>query len=218
MEKAETRAEICHPATAVVLWLFFIAAASSDAVSGLIMLTIIVLPGIMLIPDGLRHFRRYVRRSRWLLLVLLLVHSYSLPGAPVLAGLGAFSPSQPGLHGALMQIWRLLLILASLSVLMTHLTRPSLLAGLYRLFIPLRRLGMEPERLAVRIWLTLDYAERFLDDAQHPDFRQRLGQMFSMPVLDAAQLQPLVLIEHTFGRSDILCILGAVCAEIWLKY
>ncbi len=215
MEKAENRGEICHPATAVVLWLFFMAAASSDAVSGLIVLTIIVLPGIM--SGGLPYFTRYVRRSRWLLLTMLLVHSYSLPGAPVMAGLGSFSPSQPGLYGALTQIWRLLLILASLSVLMTHLTRASLLTGLYRLFIPLRGLGIEPERLAVRIWLTLDYAESFLNDGRHLNFRQRLGQMFSMPELDAAQMQPLVLTEQTFGRIDIMCILAAICAELWLK-
>ncbi|MHB0990740.1 MAG: energy-coupling factor transporter transmembrane component T family protein [Burkholderiales bacterium] len=191
------------------------AAASTDAVSGLIALTIIVLPAI--IPGSLPHFIRYVRRSRWLLLTMLLVHSYSLPGAPVMAGLGSFSPSQPGLYGALTQIWRLLLILASLSVLMTHLTRASLLTGLYRLFIPLRRLGIEPERLAVRIGLTLDYAESFLNDGRHLNFRQRLGQMFSMPVLDAAQMRPLVLTEQTFGRVDIMCILAAICAEIWLK-
>ena len=206
---------MCHPATAVVLWLFFTAAASSVAVPGLIILTLVILPGLAL--GSLRQFARYVRRSRWLLLVLLLVHAYSLPGTPVWSQLGAYGPSQPGLYGALVQIWRLLLILASLAVLMTRLTRVSLLSGLYRLFTPLRSLGVEPERLAVRIWLTLDYAEGLLNDARQLSFMQRIEEMFSLPVLTAEQMQPLVLTERNFSWADYMCFLGAIFAGIWLR-
>ena len=215
MQQAENRRNLCHPATAIVLWLFFMTAASSVAVSGLIALTIVILPGLLL--GSLRQFMRYVRRSRWLLLVLLLVHAYSLPGTPVLSLWAAYSPSLSGLYGALIQTWRLLLILASLAVLMTHLTRQSLLSGLYRLFTPLRGLGVEPERLAVRIWLTLGYAEDFLQDARHQRFRQRLEKMFSLPTLAAEQMQPLVLADRNFKWADYLCFLGAMTAGIWLR-
>lgn len=215
MKRAENRPDMCHPATAVVLWLFFMTAASTTGVSGLIVLTIVILPGLIL--GSLQQFARYVRRSRWLLLVLLLVHAYSLPGTPVLSELGTYGPSQSGLYGALVQMWRLLLILASLAVLMTRLTRASLLSGLYRLFTPLRSLGVEPERLAVRIWLTLGYAEALLNDARQLSFMQRIDQMISLPVLTAEQMQPLILTERNFSWADYMCFLGAIFAGIWLR-
>ncbi|MHB1678301.1 MAG: hypothetical protein ACYCSS_12350 [Sulfuriferula sp.] len=215
MESTEVKRDICHPATAVVLWLFFMISASSVDVRGLTALTALVSLG--LIRRTRQQFLRYVRRSRWLLLVLLLVHAYSLPGAPILSQLGVYSPSQPGLYGALIQTWRLLLILASLAVLMTRLTREALLSGLYRLFTPLRYLGVEPERLAVRIWLTMGYAEGLMHDTRHLTFKQRIEQMFCLPPVPDEQMQALVLPEHTFNWTDYMCLLGAMTVGIWLR-
>ncbi len=215
MKQAENSRSPCHPATAIVLWLFFMTTASSVGGSGLIVLTIVVLGGMT--NGGLRQFVRYVRRSRWLLLVLLLVHAYSIPGTRMFTGLGPLGPSQSGLYDAMTQIWRLLLILASLAILMTQLTRTALLSGFYRLFTPLRWLGVPPERLAVRIWLTLGYAEDFLNDARRLDFRQRMERLFRLPALDAERMQPLVLSEKSFDWVDYMCILAAVSAGIWLR-
>jgi len=44
--------------------------------------------------------------------------------------------------------------------LLQSCTRNSLLAGLYVLMRPFSILGFNPDRIAVRLWLTLQYAEQ----------------------------------------------------------
>ena len=205
----------CHPATAVVLWLFFMVWVTWIGVFGLVVMTVLLLPGFARATR--QQFIRYVRRSRWLLLILLLVHAYSLPGVPLWSQLGVYGPSQAGLYGGLIQTWRLLLILAALAILMTRLSRTSLLLGLYRLFEPLRYLGAKPERIAVRIWLTLGYAEGLIHETRGVTFRQRMEQLFSLPPVTQETMQPLILPEHVFSWIDLLCVLVALVLGIWLK-
>jgi energy-coupling factor transport system permease protein len=57
------------------------------------------------------------------------------------------------------QLTRLLAALAGLAILLERLHRQQLIAGLYTLFVPLQWLGLSRERLAVRLALTLHYAE-----------------------------------------------------------
>ncbi len=216
MNRSERSRVLCHPATAVMLWLFFMIAASSVDVRGLTVLSLLLSLGFARRTG--KQFLRYVRRSRWLLLVLLLVHAYSLPGAPWLSQLGSYGPSEVGLQAALVQTWRLLLILAALAVLMTRLTREALLCGLYRLFTPGRYVGIEPERIAVRIWLTLSYAEALMHETGRLSFRQRIEQMFSLPAVSIEQMQPLVLPEQDFNWVYYACLLAAMAAGIWLKH
>lgn len=101
-----------------------------------------------------------LRRARWLLLSLLLIYSYATPGDPALPALGSLSPSLQGLHGGAMQAWRLALLLATLALLLHACSRENLLSGIYILLRPFRPLGLDPERVAVRLWLTLYYAEQ----------------------------------------------------------
>ena len=184
-------------------------------VPGLVVMTVLLLAGFA--RPTRQQFARYVRRSRWLLLILLVVHAYSLPGTPLLSRLGVYGPSQIGLYSGLIQTWRLLLILASLAILMTRLSRTALLLGLYRLFEPLRHLGVKPERIAVRIWLTLGYAEGLMHETRGVSFKQRIEQLFKLPPLAPETMQPLILPEHAFGWTDLLCVLAAIVLGIWLK-
>ena len=215
MPSTDSRRTIFHPATAVVLWLFFMVLMTWLTVPGLAVMTVILLPGF--VSRTRQQFSWYVRRSRWLLLILLLVHAYSLPGPPLWVQLGKLGPSLIGLSSGLIQTWRLLLILASLAILMTHLTRESLLSGLYRIVTPLRYLGFPPERLAVRIWLTMRYAEGLMHEHKDATFKQRIAQLFCLPALAADALQPLILPDDNFNWIDYACLFGALALGIWLK-
>ena len=64
-----------------------------------------------------------------------------------------------GLADGVLQLTRLLAALAALAILLDRLHRQQLIAGLYALFAPLQWLGLSRERLAVRLGLTLHYAE-----------------------------------------------------------
>lgn len=106
-----------------------------------------------------RKLVQLLRRTRWIMLSLLLVYAYSIPGQSVSDGLGVFSPSYEGLADGMLQLSRLLAALAGLALLLDYLHRPQLIAGLYDLFVPLQWIGLSRERFAVRLALTLHYAE-----------------------------------------------------------
>ena len=58
-----------------------------------------------------------------------------------------------------LQLCRLAFTLASLAILLNLLPRQQLISGLYVLTYPLRYVGLSRERLAVRLALTLQYAD-----------------------------------------------------------
>jgi energy-coupling factor transport system permease protein len=91
---------------------------------------------------------------------LILVYAFATPGAAVLPHLGAYSPSHEGLVSGGIQALRLAVLLASLAVLLAAIPRDRILAGLYFLLRPLARMGVDVDRVAARIWLTLHYAEQ----------------------------------------------------------
>ena len=99
-----------------------------------------------------------VRRTRWIMLSLLLIYAYSTPGQALPESLGAFGPTREGLADGVLQLVRLLAALAGLAILL-RLHRQQLISGLYTLFAPLQWLELSRERFAVRLALTLHYAE-----------------------------------------------------------
>lgn len=100
-----------------------------------------------------------VWRTRWLMLVMVLGYAYSLPGPAALAWLGDSSPSVPGLSQGALQALRLLVLLAWLDVLVLRLPAGELMGALHTLLHPLRRLSLDPDRVALRLGLTLGAIE-----------------------------------------------------------
>jgi len=117
---------------------------------------------------------RLLRRTRWLLAVLLLTYAYTLPGALLWPSLGWASPGVEGLQQGALRAGRLVLMLAGLAVLLVCTSRPRLIYGLYALARPLTWLGFDRRAFAVRLGLTLDYVEhtpkpaRWLDALRAP--------------------------------------------------
>lgn len=147
-----------HPATKILLWLGFAVAVQNFDPAMLGVASALAALALLLTraPAGLGM----LRRSRWLLLSLALVYAFATPGDPVLPALGTFSPTVQGVLGGGIQAWRLALLLATLALLLHTCPRENLLSGIYILLKPYRFLGVDPERIAVRLWLTLRYAEQ----------------------------------------------------------
>ena len=201
-----------HPATAIVLWLFFVVWLEFVRPPALGVAALALLPWLQ--GATLTQFLRYLRRTRWLLLSLLVIYAYTLPGENVSSMLGSFSPSVQGLqHGAL-RIARMILLLAALSILMTHITRTGLLLGIYRILRPLQWLGVDVERIAVRLWLTLHYAEAALGNMQKINMKQRLGALQLNEALPADAQPHIELPDQTMGWTDYLCLLLALVVAI----
>jgi len=102
------------------------------------------------------HLSHLFRRSRWLLLTVLILFGWLTPGTPVPGVPGA---SQEGLLLAAENLARLSIALATVAVLLTVLAPAALVAGLRALLRPLGMLGLSRDRLAVRLALTLEEVE-----------------------------------------------------------
>lgn len=117
---------------------------------------------------------RLLRRTRWLLLVLLVSYAYTLPGTAWWPTAGWLSPSVEGVQQGVLRAARLVLMLAGLAVLLATTPRPRLVYGLYTLARPLTWLGLDRRAFAVRLGLTLDYVDtlpltpRWLDALREP--------------------------------------------------
>ena len=146
-----------HPAAQIVTWCLLV------AILQLLNLEILLASaGIILLPAMLasgRKLMQLLRRTRWIMLSLLLVYGYSTPGRPLWETIGIFSPSREGLLDGVVQLARLLSALAALAILLDRLHRQQLIGGLYTLLAPLKLIGMSRERVAVRLALTMHFAE-----------------------------------------------------------
>lgn len=150
---------VFHPATKILLWLALAIALQSLDFIALTSLSI-VMGGLFLAGRNLGAVLRMVRRVRWLLFSLLMIYAFVTPGDMVFPALGVWSPSLQGLHDGALQAWRLVLLVSALGLLLQSCPRENLLSGLYVLMRPFGFLGLNAERVAVRIWLTLEYVEQ----------------------------------------------------------
>ncbi len=153
-----------HPAALILLWIFLAVAVQSLSAKLLALLGVLLAAVVLKWSAG--RLRVLLRRTRWIMLSLLLVYGYVTPGESLWTQIGLFSPTQQGLLDGLLQLSRLVSMLAALSVLLAVLPRERLVGGLYTLARPLAWVGLSRERLAVRLALTLHYAESSMTDAR----------------------------------------------------
>ena len=189
-----------HPAAQILTWCLFVA-----IMQFLTLEILLVAAGFVLLFALLRSAHKLMqllRRTRWIMLSLLLIYAYSTPGQPLLNALGIFSPSREGLSDGVLQLTRLLAALAGLAILLDRLHRQQLIAGLYTLFAPLQLIGVSRERVAVRLALTLHYAEVAMLRETHT-WQDNLRSLFE-PHDETSKQMELTL--YRFGISDGLLV------------
>lgn len=202
---------LIHPATKILLWLGFALAVQGLEFTVLSLVSVLVILWLVL-AGGLSEALFMLRRARWLLLSLLLIYAFATPGDLLFPMLGSFSPSFQGLHGGTLQAWRLALLLVALALLLHSCPRESLLSGLYVLMRPFRVIGLNPERVAVRLWLTLHYARQQsrqkmqawrdeLHSALDPAPDAALHVALELPVFTWRDVMALVLATFMLGAA-----------------
>lgn len=102
------------------------------------------------------RFGRLVRRMWVLLLVLCIVMLWQTPGTLLWPLWDGFSPTREGVLQAGEQAARLLSTVAVVAILMQRLRPAEVVVGLMGLLTPLRYLGLDTVRMAIRIQLVLD--------------------------------------------------------------
>lgn len=143
-----------HPASRILIYLLAALAIPGLPFFLLPMLLVLALSVDFLRPSS-RQPWRLIWRTRWLLLVLLFGYAYNLPGEPAMAWLGAASPTLEGLTRGGQQALSLLVLLLWLDVLVLRLPTATLMAGVYTLLRPFTRIGLDVQRAALRLGLTL---------------------------------------------------------------
>lgn len=188
-----------HPATLILLGLGALVVASSHDGTPLF-LGGLALTLLALAVSG-RHLSLLLRRSRWLLLAMLVMFGWLTPGTPLANIPGA---SLEGLLLAADNVARLLIALATVALLLKALPVPELVTGMRSLMAPLVLFGIPRDRIAVRLALTLNAVESSRNSESH-----ERGCMVSSLILPAP----------TPGMTDLLVsgLAGALVLAGWLS-
>lgn len=158
--------------------------------------------------------RLMLRRTRWLLVTMWLIFTFSTPGEYVPGWPMWLSPTYEGMISGGSQMLRLLAMLTGLVLLLGSTPREELMSALYQLMRPLRGMGASPQRFAARLWLTLEYLE-------HPQFGRRSAYQ-SLPLMlqddsfvlekekIAIEIVPFRPIDWTLAMMmTLICVAGA---------
>ncbi|MGB2832298.1 MAG: CbiQ family ECF transporter T component [Methylotenera sp.] len=156
-----------------------------------------------------KSFLRVVRRMRWLFISILLVYAFATPGEYISNFPVSFAPTYEGLQFGLLQIAKLLIALASLSILLTSSTNAQLMAGLYCLLSPLKLLGLNVGRFTARLLLTLDYVEEL---ALEKTFKLQFNQLDAIHLTtENVTIDKIVVLQQfpfTIADKLVLCTLA----------
>lgn len=198
-----------HPATQIIAWCILVVVLQKLALGTLLAIASLILLVAFILSK--RKFFQLLRRTRWVMFSLLLIYSYSTPGQVLSESLGMLSPSHEGLTDGMLQLVRLLSALAALAILLDRLDGSRLIAGLYTLFAPLEWLGLSRERLAVRLALTLHYAEVMM--LRHTDtWQDSLHGLFEP---HDEMTKHIELTVNGFSFVDVLLVATALLM-LWL--
>ena len=170
---------------------------------------------LMAVCSNKRNFLRVVRRMRWLFVSLLIIYAFTTPGEYIPELLAYASPTYEGCVLGLLQITKLLIALASLSLLFASSSKQDLIAGLYMLLTPLKLFGPNTERFSARLMLTLDYVEEFAVDTNHKVTFNRLDAIH-VTVNDMLSPQVIDLQLPEFNPSDLWVIFSIIISVVIL--
>ena len=125
-------------------------------------------------------FLRSVKRFKWFFLVMMAIFAFNTPGEHIASWPFIISPTYEGLVAGLTQTLRICVMLAAISLIIATNTRQQLISGFYFIFSPFKYLGLEVERFAARLWLTLHYVELQHNNNTSQDFIGRLKEMTNL--------------------------------------
>jgi energy-coupling factor transport system permease protein len=199
-----------HPVSLILTWIAFSIALQRLhpptlwSAASVIMLAALWFSG--------KRFLQLLRRTRWIMLSLLLVYGYATPG-DALWNISLPSPTWQGLLDGMQQLTRLWAMLAGLSLLLRFLTQQQLVAGLYALAWPLQWLGLSRERLVVRLALTVRYAETQIMQGGKNEWRAGLNEACAPQASDTGEIElPL----YRFTLRDVILLFFALALLAWI--
>jgi energy-coupling factor transport system permease protein len=199
-----------HPATLLAAWIAITCALPWLDVGALAGASGLALAG--LINSSIRaRAIGLLRRTRVLLMALLVIYGLATPGAPLFPEWPAFGPTAEGIVQGLLQAGRLGFLLLALAWLLASIGQSGLLVGVYTLSWPFGKVGLPVDRFAVRLSLTLNLAE------SGP--RMRFSPLELASAMDSLPAEPPTAVAFDLPPAswrDALCLLGLALILGWL--
>jgi energy-coupling factor transport system permease protein len=183
-----------HSASLILIGFAVLVAASSR--DGMTLFLACLGLSLLALIAAISHLRLLLRRSRWLVLTMVVMFGWLTPGTPLPPISGA---SQEGLLLGAESLARLFIALATVALILKALSPAELVAGMRSLLAPVVLLGISRDRIAVRLALTLEEVEA---SRKVPDDEQ--GTVAATLILPAA----------VFGTTDFL--LGILASTLLL--
>lgn len=159
---------------------FFILAIIVNQLNLKVLSALLIILLIIITLTKTRQFLRAVKRFKWFFLVMMVIFAFNTPGEHLAQWPFVISPTHEGIISGITQTLRIVVTLAALSLILASNTRQQLISGFYFIFSPLKYLGLEVERFAARLWLTLHYVELQRDKNVSQDFFSRLKEMTNL--------------------------------------
>lgn len=154
-----------------------------------------------------------LRRSRLLLLSMLLLYAWLTPGQALGGGAPLSWFTWEGAVQGALQAGKLTFMLASLALLLGGLDRAALMQGLMLLLAPLERIGVDCRQSGGRLLLTLEYVDQLLA-AGKSDFRTELQRGLEV-VVDVAHA-PIRWQKQELSPRDWVLLLSALGLLVWV--
>lgn len=146
-----------HSGFVLLLWLVGVAIVQALPVGVLTAFALACTVTAVVVAGG--RLKRLLRRTRFLLLAILVLFGWFTPGEAVFIDWPHVSPTREGLGLALEHLARLVTVVCSVAVLLESLPVDRLVGGLHALCRPLTVIGLPAERIALRLLLVLRYVE-----------------------------------------------------------
>ena len=196
-----------HPFVKILYFVLILILMSflSDQMLSMLFLLVVVMAMIL----QFKHFIHVVKRVRLLLLSILLIYAFATPGQYVSYLPLYLAPTIEGLEQGGLQVMRLLIALAALDLLYSNSSKEQLILGLYTLFKPLEFLGLNTERFAVRLFLTLEYVEDFASQ-HHKKFSFNQFDAIYLATDNASTDRAIVFSMQPFGNVDKILIFAFI--------
>lgn len=195
-----------HPA--VKIFALIIMAVLLPQFTPNILIACSVISFFVLVSFRAMHFFGMMKRMRWLFLSLLFIYAFTTPGEYLNGWPIDMSPTYEGLREGAIQVLRISLMLAGVSILMATTTRENLMVGIYVFSLPFKALNLSPERFTARLYLTLQYMERAKVQKNIQHSGQGWQQRLSMRLNDAeftSSSEVIRLESKGFSLLDYIC-------------
>ncbi len=204
-----------HPFVKILLFIFTLLLMSYMSNANLLPMSLILFVYATWLARS--DFLRVVRRMKWLFISIFIIYAFGTPGEYIQHIPVSVAPTVEGCVLGVMQIAKLLIALAVLSILFATSSKEQLMIGLHLLLSPLNLLGLNTNKFTARLLLTLDYVEEL---AAKEKFKFRFDQLDNM--LSTTELvnkdRVIVLESIPFKWNDVLVVMILILGAIALFY